>query len=369
MRRALVLPALLLTCVPLPSIAQSALTPLELMRSAATHARAHGAKYEPVLSPMDGDASGVTARDIAAVHGAGFPVVVWTVNDSARQQELLDAGVDGIISDRPDLLRSLVLRNRTARGGLLGSGGLLRTQKFDAQGHRGGRDLRPESTFPAFEVALDNLVTTLETDVAVTQDRVPILSHERNVNRQTCRDADGSASGDIFIKDITSSELRRRFICDKLIRGPEQSNDVRLSPVARAFAEARHLPSPFVHPHLQELFEFVRFYEAYYSRKAGKGAQAARQRAANARRVRFNLETKIDPQYPAETVSPEEFVEVLAGTITRNHFEHRCDIQSFDFRTLVLAQKNYPSIRTVYLVGSPAQLRMENLPPDLRPAK
>jgi len=142
-----------------------------------------------------------------------------------------------------------------------------------------------------------------------------------------------------------------------------------VSPVASAFATAHHLPSPFVHPRLQELFDFVAFYERYYSRGAGRTAPAAKQRAANAGRVRFNLETKIEAQHPDETVSPAKFVEVLAGAIVRNHLESRCDIQSFDFRTLVLAQEKYPSIRTVYLVGSPAQLLVENLPPELRPTK
>ena len=338
------------------------------MRAAGAHSKAHRAQYSPVLSPQDSPDSGVSPQDISQVRAAGFPVIVWTVDDAARQQQLLDSDVDGIISDRPDLLRSLVERNRSARGGLLDRDGLLLIGKFDAQGHRGGRDLRPESTFPAFEVALDNLVTTLETDVGVTRDGVPVLSHERHVNRQTCRDQAANSS-EIFIKNITADELRRRFVCDKLIRGPEQTNDLKLSPVASAFAGLRHLSNAFVHPRVQELFDFVGFYEQYYSQGAGKTAPAAKLRAANARRVRFNLETKIDPQHPDETVPPARFVEVLAGTVVRNHLESRCDIQSFDFRTLLVAQQKYPRIRTVYLVGSAVQLQSENLPAELRGQK
>ncbi|MFM8743750.1 MAG: glycerophosphodiester phosphodiesterase family protein, partial [Cytophagales bacterium] len=36
--------------------------------------------------------------------------------------------------------------------------------KFDVQGHRGARGLKPENTIPAFLTALDYGVTTLELD-------------------------------------------------------------------------------------------------------------------------------------------------------------------------------------------------------------
>ncbi len=42
--------------------------------------------------------------------------------------------------------------------------------KFDIQGHRGARGLRPENTIPAFLMALDSGVTTIELDLAVTKD-------------------------------------------------------------------------------------------------------------------------------------------------------------------------------------------------------
>jgi glycerophosphoryl diester phosphodiesterase len=51
--------------------------------------------------------------------------------------------------------------------------GRIDSTRFDAQGHRGGRDLRPENTLPAIEVALDNLMTTLEFDCGVTLDPSP----------------------------------------------------------------------------------------------------------------------------------------------------------------------------------------------------
>ncbi len=50
----------------------------------------------------------VDRRTIDAAHGAGLQVHVWTVNAPVQMRRLLDLGVDGIISDRPDLLRRVM---------------------------------------------------------------------------------------------------------------------------------------------------------------------------------------------------------------------------------------------------------------------
>jgi len=68
--------------------------------------RRHGADY---LAP---DFRLVTAPLVAALHGAGIPVAVWTVNDPAEMRRLIALGVgrlpgDTIISDYPDRLLTL----------------------------------------------------------------------------------------------------------------------------------------------------------------------------------------------------------------------------------------------------------------------
>jgi glycerophosphoryl diester phosphodiesterase len=50
----------------------------------------------------------VTPRFIRYAHKAGLPVKVWTVNDRADMDRLLEWGVDALISDRPDVAVSAV---------------------------------------------------------------------------------------------------------------------------------------------------------------------------------------------------------------------------------------------------------------------
>ena len=46
----------------------------------------------------------VDARYVERMHGHGYRIFCWTVNEPAEMRRLIGLGVDGIITDRPDLL-------------------------------------------------------------------------------------------------------------------------------------------------------------------------------------------------------------------------------------------------------------------------
>jgi glycerophosphoryl diester phosphodiesterase len=50
----------------------------------------------------------VDTRLVAAAHDRGLAVHVWTVNDAADMRTLLDLGVDGVMTDRADVLRAIL---------------------------------------------------------------------------------------------------------------------------------------------------------------------------------------------------------------------------------------------------------------------
>jgi glycerophosphoryl diester phosphodiesterase len=55
----------------------------------------------------------VDERLLAAAHAAGLPVHVWTVNQAADMDRLLDLGADGIMTDRLDTLKTVLTKRGT----------------------------------------------------------------------------------------------------------------------------------------------------------------------------------------------------------------------------------------------------------------
>ena len=191
---------------------------------------------------------------------------------------------------------------------------------FDIEAHRGGRALMPENTLASFANALSMGVDTLELDIGVTADGALVVSHERGLNPDLARGPDGAwvaAPGIPFVR-LPLAEIKKYDV--GRIR-PD-------SAYAKQFPDQHAVPGTPI-PTLSEVFALVR--------KSGDG------------HVRFNIETKIDPNHPDESPDPQRFVTLLLDLVAAEKFEDRIMVQSFDWRTLLLVQKLAPAIPTVYL--------------------
>lgn len=62
------------------------------------------------VPPRAGPIPVVDGRFVQAAHAAGRQVHVWTVDDPTKMDALLDLGVDGLMTDRPLVLRQVLLR-------------------------------------------------------------------------------------------------------------------------------------------------------------------------------------------------------------------------------------------------------------------
>lgn len=197
------------------------------------------------------------------------------------------------------------------------------TRSIDLQAHRGGRALAPENTLSAFSNAIEMGVTTLELDIGLTADDVVVISHDTLLNPDHTRDARGNflkAAGP-SIRSLTLAQL--------------QTYDVgRIDPA-----------SSYGKPFPKQLWSDG-------ERIPTLAALFARADALDASKVRFNIETKLDPGRPEETASPEQMVRALLAEIDKAGKAQRVTVQSFDWRSLALVAQWAPQMPRAYLTSA-----------------
>lgn len=193
---------------------------------------------------------------------------------------------------------------------------------FDLQAHRGGRGLMPENTLAAFANALSIGVNTLELDTGVTKDGVVVVSHNQRLDGAITRDhkKEWLAENAPLIHDLTYEELAKYDVG-------------RINPtskLAKRFAQQQAHDGEKI-PTLKAVFDLVK--------KSGN------------KDVRFNIETKINPEKPDNSVGPEVFAKALLDEINAAGLGERVAIQSFDWRTLLAVQKISPDTELVFLTA------------------
>jgi glycerophosphoryl diester phosphodiesterase len=176
---------------------------------------------------------------------------------------------------------------------------------FDLVAHQGGPGhTTTGESLQAFANALGTGVSTLEFDIVITKDHEPLVWHDQTIEPGKCADAGPAFTADPqfpyvgkFVHDLTLAQIRT-LNCDNMIAT------------------------------LPEVFALTNRYHAD---------------------VRYDIEAKVDPEQPATSASPEEFVDLILAAVRAAGQEDRVEIMSFDWRSLPLAHQAQPSIPVVAL--------------------
>ncbi|MBC8395414.1 MAG: hypothetical protein H8E08_00390 [Candidatus Marinimicrobia bacterium] len=196
---------------------------------------------------------------------------------------------------------------------------------FDIQGHRGARGLAPENTLAGFRTAIDLGVSTLELDIGVTKDGIPIIFHDTAINPQLCLQLDGqpintnSLGHGPFIKDLTLAEIKS-FDCGTL--NPDLS---RFPEPPRVNIPGEKIPT------LQEFFDLLNEFPE--------------------KDIWCNIELKTNPNN-VSTHPINEFADPVLQVIELNNRGNQVNIQSFHWTILQYIRNQRPEILLAGLMGS-----------------
>lgn len=189
---------------------------------------------------------------------------------------------------------------------------------LDIQGHRGARGLFPENTIPAFIHALELGVTTLELDVVISRDNIPIISHEPFMSHEICKMPDGTdiKKSDAHAQNIYTldySEIKS-YDCGSKYFGkfPRQEKLTVYKPSLRDMVTE------------VEKLSNIHYYNIEIKRKP-------------------EWDNKMHPGY-------SEFADLVVNEIKDLGILDRTTVQCFDVETLQYLNQKFPEVQLVYLI-------------------
>jgi len=193
--------------------------------------------------------------------------------------------------------------------------------EIDIQGHRGARGLAPENSIPAFLLASEMGVTTLELDLVVSKDKKLVVSHEPYFSPEFCLDSVGNTISEdsvINIYELYYTDIAR-FDCGS--KGNSRFPNQELMTTSK--------------PLLSDVIDTVESLNSTNGRTP----------------VFYNIELKSTKStdsifHPA----PDEFSDLVYDLISEKGMWDRVNIQSFDFRTLQYFNEKYPEVKLALLI-------------------
>ncbi len=187
-------------------------------------------------------------------------------------------------------------------------------------GHRGARGDLPENTLESFKYLFDNAINAYETDILISKDLIPVITHDFRLDPSLTKDEAGNWIKDENIKifDLTYDEISKFDI----------GSLNKLSRYGRRFINQRSLENQKI-PKLSELLEL-----------SSKNLLQD---------LLINLEIKSTPDEKNLTPDPQDLVQIVLNEINNSNLKDKIIISSFDWRILREVKKQSPEIPRAYL--------------------
>lgn len=199
---------------------------------------------------------------------------------------------------------------------------------FDLQAHRGGRGEWTEESLAAYANSLKLGVTTLELDTHLTSDGKTIVWHDDTIQADKCQDTAPATPGDAAfpyvgdrVADLSLAQIKTLDCGFTQLKGFPEQDVIKGNRIAE----------------LKDLFQLVR--------------------DADAKKVRFNIETKVeDGKSGGEGMIA--LTKAVVAEIQASGMADRSTVQSFDWSSLNLTKKIAPELPLVALSSGDAWLEV-----------
>ena len=197
---------------------------------------------------------------------------------------------------------------------------LAKPNHIKIYGHRGARGDLPENTLFSFKYLFDNNINAYETDILISKDLIPVITHDFRLEPSFTKDSEGNWIEDENIKifDLTYEELLKFDV----------GSINKLSRYGRRFVNQKPLENQRI-PKLSELLDL-----------------SSKNKSEN---LLINLEIKSTPDEENLTPAPEDTVKLVVNEINKSNLKDKIIVSSFDWRTLTEIKNQYPEISRAYL--------------------
>ena len=187
-------------------------------------------------------------------------------------------------------------------------------------GHRGARGDLPENTLESFKYLFENNISAFETDVLISKDLVPVITHDFRLDISMTKDSSGNwiNNENIKIYDLSYDEILNYDV----------GYINKVSKYGRRFLNQKSLPDQKI-PKLSEIFDLINL--------------------TNIKDLVLNLEVKSTPIEDGLTPPPDEMVKIIINDIEKSNLTENIIVSSFDWRILKEFKIQAPELVRGYL--------------------